>query len=260
MNQNLLNRLPAAIRDVTDGMRPTQNSVGLSDAEVVEYRAGDSPTLFLKVEPLGGELRREQEILEWLDGKLPVPTILHWEESAGYAWLLMTAVEGRMACADEVLMNPDRQTVRLLAEGIRLLRSVEIEDCPFDNTLDKKLTAALENIRENRVDMADFSSNNTCTPLELWEKLCRERPPEELAFTHGDYCLPNIFLDDRVVTGFIDLGRAGIADRWQDVALCVRSLRYNLRDESLVDYFFTCLGEAPDWRKIEYYILLDELF
>lgn len=259
MTRDMENRMPASIRDITDGMRITGNNVGMSGAGVYECRDGDE-CLFLKVEPIGGELRREYELMEWLDGRLPVPAVIHWEEASGYCWLLMSVVEGHMVCADEELENPTVETIQLLAEGIRMLWSVDIADCPFDNGLDVKLADALRNIETGRVDMEDFNSGNACTPMELWQRLDRERPPEDLVFTHGDYCLPNIFIGSETIAGFIDLGRAGIADRWQDIALCVRSLRYNFRDEGLVEHFFRYLGVEPDWRKIEYYILLDELF
>jgi aminoglycoside phosphotransferase len=53
---------------------------------------------------------------------------------------------------------------------------------------------------------------------------------EDLVFTHGDYCLPNIIIDEELceVVGFVDLGHAGIADRYHDVALCLRSIQYNI--------------------------------
>ena len=67
------------------------------------------------------------------------------------------------------------------------------------------------------------------------------------------------------MSGFIDLGDSGVADKWRDLALCFRSLRHNtdgtyghvvpgLRAEKLFDH----LGIAPDWDKLRYYILLDE--
>lgn len=100
--------------------------------------------------------------------------------------------------------------------------------------------------------------------MDLYHWLIENKPSEELCFTHGDYFLPNIFIDGNFVTGFIDLGRAGIADKWQDIALCVRSIGYNLRNcdgkDRYVDMLFEHLKIEPDWEKINYYILLDELF
>lgn len=52
-------------------------------------------------------------------------------------------------------------------------------------------------------------------------------PEEEPVLSHGDYCLPNLFAMGHTLSGFIDLGRAGTADRWQDIALCYRSLKHN---------------------------------
>ena len=85
--------------------------------------------------------------------------------------------------------------------------------------------------------------------------------------SHGVFCLPIVFIEDGHVSGMIDLGRAGAADRWQDIALCLRSLRENARgrygpaypgfDEDLL---LRTLGMAPDREKIRYYLLLDELF
>jgi len=68
------------------------------------------------------------------------------------------------------------------------------------------------------------------------------------------------------VTGFIDVDRGGVADKWQDIALCVRSLGYNLGEiaqaekDKCICLLFSCLGLEPNWDKIKYYILLDELF
>ena len=71
------------------------------------------------------------------------------------------------------------------------------------------------------------------------------------------------------VTGFLDWGNGGIADRWQDIALCVRSIKHNYTEEGLynenefIQYkklLFDELGIISDEEKIRYYILLDELF
>lgn len=85
--------------------------------------------------------------------------------------------------------------------------------------------------------------------------------------SHGDYCLPNIFVKNHRVSGFIDLGRCGKADKYQDIALCYRSLKHNFGGKFgtvPIKYdckeFFEILDIRPDWDKIRYYILLDELF
>ncbi|HLX56069.1 MAG TPA: phosphotransferase, partial [Ktedonobacteraceae bacterium] len=59
---------------------------------------------------------------------------------------------------------------------------------------------------------------------------------------------------------FIDWGRAGIADRYQDLALAARSLAYNFGPgwESLL---WEAYGlQTVDAAKIAFYRLLDEFF
>ena len=66
----------------------------------------------------------------------------------------------------------------------------------------------------------------------------------------------------------MDLAGSGVSDRWQDIALCYRSLKYNLcgiysgkiYSDFNPDFLFEALEMEPDWEKLNFYILLDELF
>lgn len=96
-------------------------------------------------------------------------------------------------------------------------------------------------------------------PLELYDFLKMKKPREEFVFSHGDLGDSNILVKDGIVSGFIDLGRGGKADKWYDIAFSVRSIK-DIGEEKHVKLFFDLLGIEPDWEKIKYYILLDELF
>jgi aminoglycoside phosphotransferase len=81
-----------------------------------------------------------------------------------------------------------------------------------------------------------------------------------LIFTHGDYCLPNIIIHEGKLNGFIDWGRAGIADKYQDIALVVRSIIRNF-GKKYTNMFLDEYGLVQfDRARIEYYQLLDEFF
>ena len=85
--------------------------------------------------------------------------------------------------------------------------------------------------------------------------------------SHGDFCLPNLFLQEDRVSGYLDLGFCAVADRYQDIALCYRSLLHNadgtygpVYPNIAPERLLSALGIAPDWEKVRYYRLLDELF
>jgi aminoglycoside phosphotransferase len=60
-------------------------------------------------------------------------------------------------------------------------------------------------------------------------------------------------------TGFVDCGRLGVSDRWQDLALCTRSLEFNF-GASHADAFLRAYGVKLNPAKQSWYRLLDEFF
>ena len=46
---------------------------------------------------------------------------------------------------------------------------------------------------------------------------------------HGDFCLPNIIIHNKKVSGFIDVEAMGLGDPWIDYSWCIWSLEYNLK-------------------------------
>ena len=62
--------------------------------------------------------------------------------------------------------------------------------------------------------------------------------------THGDYCLPNVLVEDGRLSGFVDLGLAGLADSRVDLAAGVWTLDYNF-GHGYGREFLDAYGEAP---------------
>jgi aminoglycoside phosphotransferase len=44
---------------------------------------------------------------------------------------------------------------------------------------------------------------------------------------HGDYCLPNVLMQDGKLSGLLDVGLAGLGDPREDLAAGVWTLQYN---------------------------------
>lgn len=246
------------------------DDIGMSDSSVLVYGSK-----VLKVQKDNEESENEYRMMQWLQGKLPVPMVYAYEISDDKAYLLMSKCEGQMACCHEYMRNPAVQG-KLLADGLKKLWSIDISDCPSEQRISYKLDKARYNVENNLVDLDNvqpdtFGEKGFRNPMELLQWLCDNIPDEEPVLSHGDFCLPNIFGIRDEVTGYIDLGQAGIADKWCDIALCYRSLSNNYNgkykyhgNNTYSDYddllLFRELGIEPDWEKIRYYILLDELF
>jgi kanamycin kinase len=86
------------------------------------------------------------------------------------------------------------------------------------------------------------------------------RPPgdEDLVVCHGDYCLPNVLIDAWQVSGFVDLGELGVADRWADLTTATWSVTRNL-GPGWEPLFLASYGAAPDPAKRAFYRRLYQL-
>ena len=59
---------------------------------------------------------------------------------------------------------------------------------------------------------------------------------------HGDYCLPNIILNNWEFSGYIDLDCSGIGDRHMDVLWGIWTLNYNLGTTRYTNRFMDAYG------------------
>lgn len=240
---------------------------GCSGAGVFYLQAAGKPNFYLKTAPAGSvvSFRAEVERLNWLSNRLPMPQVIYYRQSEAGEYLLLSEIAGLMAC-DGAFKTRPVEVVKLLAGGLRKLHSLDLSQCPLNSRLNNRLETAWQRMQAGLVDETDFDEKRQGIPAPaLFEELLRTRPTnEDLVFTHGDYCLPNVILEPgyNTISGFIDLGLSGVADRYQDLALGVRSLEYNLGREwvgLLFEEYGSGLKEV-DWAKIEFYQLLDEFF
>lgn len=258
---------PDKIKQYIETENYKEDAVGMSEASVLIF-----DDKVLKVESICEESEREVRIMQWLSGKIPAPEVLCSEQKDSKNYLLMTKLPGKMSCDEEYMRQPEL-LAEALADGLKLLWKVDVSDCPYSASLDEKLRMAKYNVEQGLVDVDNvepdtFGPNGFENPQALLDWLIANRPEEEPVFSHGDYCLPNVFLQDGKVSGFLDLGRAGVADKYQDIALCYRSFLHNYEGkygggsygEVNPEIIFEKLGIKPDWEKVRYYILLDELF
>lgn len=235
------------------------DDIGRSDSSVLVFS-----DCVLKIEKTSELSDGEHEMLLWLDGKLPAPRVIAFERENGFNYLLMTKLDGKMACNCDF---SEEEVSRMLAEGLRWLWKTDISDCPKRYDWERKLAEAETKLKNGSFqglvpqhkEFSDFES--------LLAYLSEHKPKEEFVFSHGDYCLPNVFLSQEGVCGFLDLGRAGSADIYEDIYMCLWSMRYNFvtlggmeesRFVKCKEIFFRTLDIAEDFEKLRLYALMDE--
>jgi len=253
---------PQKINEKIKNMEIKKNDIGRSTASVYQC-ISNKLSYYLKICPKDNGLKNEYKNICWLNGKAPVPKVIEWDSDETNDYLLVSKIDGLMLCDEYYLDNPE-MAISVLAKGLKLLQSIDINNCNIINDLENKLKLAKIAIQNNKVNLNDWDEDTKKrfqSPDLLLEYLYKNKPEfEELTFTHGDYCLPNIFGYENEIKGFIDIGNAGISDKWQDIAKCIRSLWHNFKSNEYDDLLFKELGIDKDNKKLNYYILLDELF
>ncbi|VVN65335.1 APH(3')-II family aminoglycoside O-phosphotransferase [Pseudomonas fluorescens] len=244
------------------GAQIERQAIGESRADVFRIRSSNGQDLFLKSEVVGllNELPDEIERLRWLGQlELPGPSVLDATTENNHHWLLMSAVPGQdLASASNLSAS---QIISIVAMALRTLHQVPIAKCPFESLLEQRIATARDRVSAGLVDETDFDEQRLGrTAEDVFAELLSTLPrTHDLVVTHGDACLPNLMADADQFTGFIDCGRLGVSDRFQDLALAARSIERNLGGQWVAP-FFQRYGVEPDDQRMVFYCLLDEFF
>ncbi len=254
---------PDSVRSAVAEYAWTPATDGASGAVVYRLEAAGRPTLYLKhgAGRVSDDIAAEAARLDWLAGRLPVPRVRHFVRVPGQAYLLTEAVPGQnaYACLEE---HPDRGTelVAELARFLRVVHALPLADCPFHAGHELQMADARRNVEAGRVNTEDFDEERQgWTPEEVWADMVSLLPlPSERVVTHGDFTLDNVLLVEGRVTGCIDVGRAGAADPYQDLAAMWNTLAEF--GGELQRAFVRAYGIAtPDPRRLHFHLCLGEL-
>ena len=250
---------PKEIEEFLKNSEQENIDIGCSGAKV--YKIIKNEKEYYLKESVVGSLDKEYLALNWLKGKINVPNVLYFFSDTNKSYMLTEKLQGEMLCCDNLWDYPEK-VVKLAADAIKILQKIDYKSCPLSSDLSHKLAIAKYNIDNNLLDKNNHSQYFTKfgSYEKIYNYLIDNQPNEELCFSHGDTSLPNIFQKNEVVSGFLDVGECGCADKWFDIAITVKSIRRNFEDEKYVDMFFKYLGIPQNKEKIEYYILLMELY
>jgi aminoglycoside phosphotransferase len=257
-----LEELPAAARTYLDA---ADVELFYAPYATATWRASANGVgeVFLKAAPFGlhPSLAGEADRCRWLTARgAPVPEVVDHGDDGQVEWLVTRALPGLDATTPQHLDDPER-TVPLLAEALRAFHELDPVGCPFDYRVPVALDHAEGRVRRGEVDPSGFHpEHGHLTPDTALDRLRELAPGEgrDLVVTHGDYCLPNVLIDGGRVTGLVDLGEVGLAERWRDLAVATWSLTWNL-GPGHEDRFLDAYGTEWDVPRRDFYRLLFDL-
>jgi aminoglycoside 3'-phosphotransferase I len=235
--------------------------VGGGESGGAVWRAG---ALYLKHGHgrIADDIADEFARLRWCAERFPVPKVVQFAAAGDEAWLVTTAMPG--LTGDQWLEQGADVLPIAAAAGrfLRLIHALPAEECPFDASHPLRLAHAARNVTAGLVDEDDFDDDHEgWTAADVLAEARSLAPAERgRVVTHGDWSLGNLLLDDAgAVTGCIDLGRMGLADPYQDLAIMWQNLDEfgGEAQRAFLDAYG--VGEVHE-RRLRFHRCLDELF
>ena len=221
-----------------------------SSPEARVYFADADGGCFIKVSKRG-TLRKEALLTEYFH-LLGLGAEVICSVSGEKDVLVTKKIRGRDLTDRRYLDEPRRLASRM-GELLRELHERDVSDCPVKNRTAEYLESFEEGYRIGRFDPSyiDKSLNirdaDTARDYVLKKRhlLCTE------ALIHGDFCLPNVIFDGWELSGYIDLGAAGVGDRHIDLFWGAWTLNFNLGTNEYRNVFFNAYGrELVDEEKL----------
>jgi kanamycin kinase len=198
---------------------------------------------FLKSAPKGA-LERESVLTRYFYGKGLSANVLLYI-SGERDWLLTERIGGDDCAASKYLEQPER-LCDTLAELLRALHDADYTGCPVLNHTERYLANAERSFRANRFDRSLFPDSWGYSSAGEAHKIIETRRHllQTDTLLHGDYCLPNIILDNWRFGGFIDLGNGGVGDRHIDLFWAIWTFMFNLKTDRYSERFIDAYGRA----------------
>lgn len=187
-------------------------------------------------------LKKEAEMSAYFHSKGIGAEVLDYI-SGDCDWLLTAALNGNDCIYERYLQDPIR-LCDTIAYELRKLHETDYSGCPVTDRTADYIASAMQNYKTGNYDSSYFPDNfGYHTAEEAYTELKNGiNALQSKVLLHGDYCLPNIILDEWKLSGFIDVGCGGIGDRHIDLFWGVWTLRFNLKTNKYRNRFLDAYG------------------
>lgn len=169
--------------------------------------------------------------------------VLYYGTHEGCDYLLTGRVPGE-DCTDAQYLADPKRLCDTTATLLRELHETEAKDCPVPDRIRTYTESVLRGFDSRAYEPDLFWGMWEFGSFEEAKRAAEEALPllQKGVLLHGDYCLPNVILDNWKFSGYIDLGNGGIGDRHIDVAWGIWTLNFNLGTTKYSDRFLDAYG------------------
>lgn len=189
-----------------------------------------------------GALKAEAEMTCFFHRKGLSAEVLAYE-TGEQDWFLTRAVPGEDCIHPQYLDDPQKlsDTLGIL---LRRLHETNPSECPVTDRTCAFIAATASNHQLGKWHPSRLPKAwRQASADDIWalvQQFSGELKNDTLI--HGDYCLPNIMLNNWKFSGFIDVGNGGIGDRHMDLFWGCWSLNFNLKDSRWCSRFLDAYG------------------
>lgn len=228
-----INDFPQEIYPLFQDARVYDSSCS-SNAKVLYIDSG----YYLKIDDKEG-LKREAELTKlFFEKNLGVELISYISTDKDY---MVT----RNAAGEDAThyLNEPKRLCEVLAKTLKHLHSQSAAECGISLRYERYVESA-GNINSGYYDESVLMERFLISSKEEAWKIMQENKHKLKCdtFIHGDFCLPNVILENGKFSNFIDVGLAGLGDKHMDLYWAIWSLQFNLKTDAYTDYFLDLYG------------------
>lgn len=233
-----INKLPMKLRHYLSDIKIYDSSCSIEASTM--YLQGKKE-MFLKIAPLDS-MKKEYENTNFLNSKSLAPKVLEYVQYNNKDYLLTERIPGEDGISGSHMDNP-KELAKVFGKSLKMIHSISIDGCPNKNRTFEIIEEARMNVANGGGDLDQLRIDFNLSPSEALEEMEKLIGCEvDDVILHGDYCLPNIIMDNFKFTGFIDLGYGGVGDRHWDIYWGIWTLKFNLGTDEYKDIFLDAYG------------------
>ena len=231
---------PEAISEFLNGVAVYDSSCS-KDAQVLFI---DKDGGYYVKKAKNGTLKTESLMMEYMHSLGLSTEVLYYGSFKDNDYLLTARIPGE-DCTDPKYLSDPKRLCDTTAMLLRTLHETAGSNCPVQDRTRSYADTVIKGFDDRHYEPELLQGIWEFKSFDDARRIAEEGLPllKTDVLLHGDYCLPNIILDDWKFSGYIDLGYGGIGDRHIDIFWGIWTLHFNLRTDKYTDRFIDAYGK-----------------